>query len=85
MVEEEECFGMVEVGARFHMHFVAVEGKEGVGNMHFVAVEGKEGVGNIYFVVVEGTEVVGIANWGENWEQQYRIAAAVNHLWSISS
>ena len=52
MVEEEECFGMVEVGAMLHMHFVAVEGKEEVGNMHFVAVEGKEGVGNTHFVVV---------------------------------
>jgi len=51
VVEEEECFGMVEVGARLHMHFVAVEGKEGVGNMHFVAVEGKEGMGNTHFVV----------------------------------
>jgi len=67
------------------MHFVVVEGKEGVGNMHFVAVEGKEGVGNMHFVVVEGTEVVGIANWGENWEQQYQIAVVMNHLRSISS
>jgi len=48
LVEEEEYFGMVDVGARLHMHFVVVEGKERVGNM--------------YFVVVEGTEVVGIAN-----------------------
>ena len=67
------------------MHFIVVEGKEGVGNIHFVAVEGKEGMGNTHFVVAQGTEVVGIANLEKNWEQQYRIAVAGNHLRSISS
>ena len=67
------------------LHIQSLVRFEVAGNMHFVVVEGEEGVGNMHFVVVEGKEVVGIANFGDNWEHYYQIIVVVNHLHSINS